>query len=206
MSERNTVKHIITTLVAIGTLFTLNFASPASAGEPFVFGEVQLTRTDTGMMPVYDMYAADSIGESRFGVQLFGAQSPGWGELLGGATVKPMNWLTLGASVGVQSLAGELEPRYALNTSVFHGHWSGFVWTEFDHNGLIGFWYDTNIRYQAIDWLQVGIRSRRFIGTGPVAWVSIPKTNFVVWGSWNPIDFETSPNAARGMGGIMYLF
>lgn len=196
------MKNIFLTVLIISLLFVVRNAS----AEPYVFGEVHFTSVEGVTTPTYDMYASDQIGESRFGVQLFGALTPGWGLILGGPTVSPIDGLTLGAAAGVQSAGNQLAPRYATTASFFQGDWGVFAWTEFDHNGLSGFWYETSIRYQATDWLKVGLNSRRFVGSGPAVWVSIPKTQFLLWGSWNPIDFEMSPNPSRGMGGVMYIF
>jgi hypothetical protein len=167
--------------------------------------EVQIRHTGDKWDTVYDIYAIDRFGESKFGIQAFGFVSEGWGELYAGPTYAPTPWLELGLMAGAQATS-PIQPRYAASLWTGHGRFSTLAWVEFDHNGADGVWYDINARYKTLSWLSAGVRARRFFGVGPTVWTTIPKTPLGIWISWTPVGFEEVTDLTRGVGGITFTF
>lgn len=113
--------------------------------------------------PVMTAYGQAPIGEGPFGLFAFGMAMPGWGEVYGGVTYAPVDWLAVEVGVGLETTP-EAPWRVGGDIWVGSGRWSLFALGEVGGSGP---WYKLVGGYAATDWLTLGAMSQAYLGHGP---------------------------------------
>jgi hypothetical protein len=190
------------TYVAILTsvLFTLIATTTLADG----FTEIQMPTDVTAI--TMDGGVTTSLTE-EWGLGVFFLVTRAWAEAYVGPSFSPTTWIQLCLQAGIQQAGDGVEPRFALSAWVGGGAFSMFSIVEFDLNGSDGLWYDMTPRWNATDWLDIGIKARRFVGIGPMVDVAIPTTPARVWVAWMPLDPESEKfTADQGLVGVALGF
>ena len=125
--------------------------------------------------PAINIYANGSFSNS---IGWFGwsSTSRGWSEGYVGPTFSPASWLSLSASLGVET--ADRPTRYSCWLWAGDKHLSFFLIQE---DGGSGYWYRCVAKYIPTKSVSIGLMSERFTGIGPYMDVTIlPLT---IWGS-----------------------
>jgi hypothetical protein len=135
-----------------------------------------------------------------------------WAEAYVGPSWDIASWISVGFSVGAQQGVQGLGLRYAASLWFGNRRWSFFGITEFDNASFArdasGVWYDLTAKTRVAGWLDVGLKSRRFVGIGPYVALRVPSTSIWLWVAWTPWDPEV-PDKTRWTqvvaGGKLFL-
>ncbi|MBU0597128.1 hypothetical protein KJ641_01005 [Patescibacteria group bacterium] len=171
-------------------------------------GFVQAYTPTSELSPALNGGTSTHFEGSDWGLSSFFLVSGEWGEGYIGPTFAPLEMLEIGLSAGIQQSDDSVEPRFAFSVWTEVGDFSMFSVLEFDLNGVDGLWWDLAPKFAVLDWLQIGLKARRFVGVGPFVNVSIPEIPVDLWGSWNPWDPEdpTGFTSESGLLGVSLDF
>lgn len=172
------------------------------------FVEVKTATPSTKDSVVVDIYVSDKITET-FGVSAFFLTAGSWAEVYAGPEWSPVDWMTVGVSVGAEHGAEGFDLRTAAMLWMGHGDISFLGLVEAGEAAYSGddtaVWYDLTLKYKVTPWLSVGIRDVRPTGIGPLAEVTVGKA--VLWASWSPISSEEADfDASSSIFGAKYTF
>lgn len=149
-----------------------------------------ITKLDGPDKPIAAVYLADQVTDSAFGVSSFFVVAGGYAEAYVGPTWSPTKWFGLELSLGVEQTDQGLGLRTALGAWFSQKPWSSLGTVEW--SPMTGdVWYDVSGLYAVSERIGVGVRVRRFVGTGPLVDFSLPKLPLEIWASWNPLNQET---------------
>lgn len=153
-------------------------ASPVVAEAQQVSGFVESWNTvrDGNVTPQVDVYATGPL-KGKVGWSIFTLTSEKWSEGYGGLTLAPAKWMTVSASLGIETADNPI--RAASSVWVGSGKWAGLVIAE---KGGGGYWYRYLGTYQAAKHLTVGVHSTRPLGVGPYAELRFGRVS--LWGSY----------------------
>ncbi|MDD4989957.1 MAG: hypothetical protein PHW31_01450 [Candidatus Pacebacteria bacterium] len=144
-----------------------------------------------------NLFASHKINE-HIGVTAFSLTSKGWSEVYIGPEFYLARWLTVSASIGLETAPKSWRTAISLWTG--KGPVSLLAIYE---NGGSGYWYNISAFYQVNKWLKAGVLSKRFLGTGPQIKVSIPNTPFQAW--WS-IGYDTEVDKTKQMIGVVVVY
>lgn len=167
-------------LVMFALLCTIAFSlSSASAGcieDKIAFGD----KADHSL----SIYESKPFGTSEFGWSATFVAGKGWSEGYAGPTWSPTKWMTLSASIGLQSADSGNNPiRYA--GSAWMGNKFGSVFAVYERGAESGDnWWKVRPMANIGHGFKLGAFLEKGKNVAPVLEVSIAKTGVSVWGAY----------------------
>lgn len=163
--------------IAAMSLFVLTPFLAVGQDKVSGYVESETLISSTSATPQVNVYLQGPIASSkRFGWSAWSLTSKGWSEAYAGPTWTPASWISLSASIGLET---DKKPmRLSASSWIGKGKFASLTIHE---TGGSGYWYKEVATYQATPKTNVGVYSQRFTGTGPYADRKLGK--FLVWGT-----------------------
>ena len=196
------MRNLLTGSILVLSIMTASVALAQTSGFMHVYTPID------DVSPAVNGGTSTHFDESDWGISSFILAAGGWAEGYFGPTFAPIAELELGLSAGLQQGDDGAEPRFAFSVWTGVGDFSMFSVLEFDLNGVDGLWFDLTPKFRVLDWLQIGVKARRFVGTGPFVSIDLPEIPVSTWVSWQPWDPEEASDftAESGLMGVTVGF
>jgi len=175
-------------------LFVAMFLATTASAETTGASQI-IFQSDKSSVPTAEIFLAHRFDWHGLGFSAFALVVEGWAQFYAGPTWAPADWIEVGLSTGVEQVGSKFKPRFEASVWSGYGPFSFLGIVEFDPKSFkgddSGVWFDLTPKYQVLDWLAVGAKYRRPVGTGPLIELSLPTTpSAAIWCSWMPIDPE----------------
>lgn len=162
--------------LACAIVFAANLANAATLEDKITFGGKTSHKLS--------IFESKSFGESAFGWSAYFLTGQYWSEGYVGPTWTPAPWVSLSASVGVQSAkSGENPTRYA--SSAWVGNKFGSLYAVYERGAeASNNWWKAKAFANVAKGVKVGVFFEKDVDVAPVLELSIPETRLVVWGAY----------------------
>jgi len=169
-------KLALALLCAIAVAFSLTPAHAGTLEDKVTFGDK--------VSHSLSMFEGKQFGKSTIGWSAFFLASEGWSEGYAGPTWSPAKWMTVSASIGLQSAGSGSNPiRYA--SDVWVGNSLGSVYAVYERGAEASDnWWKVKPMVNIGSSVKLGAFLEKGKDVAPVLEVSIAKTGVSVWGAY----------------------